>query len=435
MEILSPGKKIKLLRKKIGLRQDQLTDDKITRSLISMIENGKRRLNRKTATIIAFKLNQFYKNLGKEVTAEYLLESEEEQARKIINHYLEGLMPIIESKNESDYQHVHESFNKMLSLAKEWKLRDKEAEVLTARGTYYYDCNRLNAAMIDYANALEYYIEVREENPIADLYIKISNCHIKMGFIDQALFYCDKAYALSQDVKLANSSEIKGQALYNKIRCYIAEKRYDLALQEIDRYKDVKGISEKKLEEVLLIEANTYLSLRNYEKAKRIYDKLLNKAEDMPLDKLARIYCESANLYKLTGDHQEAREQIEKAASLKNRINIQDLPQYFLALAKGYQSINEIDKAIISLEEGIEASKLERDDATLVVSLIAIAEIYRMQNKLELAEIKLLQAESQLEIKNNKMKLREIYTLLGELYSEMGSFEKGKLYFRKIKNL
>ncbi len=435
MEILSPGKKIKLLRKKIGLRQDQLTDDKITRSLISMIENGKRRLNRKTATIIAYKLNQFYKNLGKEVTPEYLLESEEEQARKIINYYLEGLMPIIENKNESDYQHVHEIFNKMLALSKEWKLRDKESEVLLTRGTYYFDCNKYNLAMVDYFNALEYYLEVRESSPIALLYIKVADCYIKMSLLEQALFYSDKAFNLSDEVKLINGNDIKAQALYNKMRCYISEKRYDLALQEIDKYKDVKGVSDKKLDEILLMEANTYLALRNFEKAKKIYDKLINRESGLTVENLARMYCETAHLYNLLGSHDEALEQVKKAVALKNKISNSDLPQYFLDVSKGYQAINEIETAKYYLEEAIEAAKLEKDDTTLITALMTIAAIYKGQDKLELAEIKLLQAESQLEIKKSKLKLREIFTLLGELYCEMGSLEKSKLYFKKIRNI
>ena len=84
MKVLSIGEKIKQLRMDIGLNQDDLTNDEITRSLISMIENNRRSLTHNTAKIIATTLNQYYSNLGKHITAEYLLETKPQQAERLI---------------------------------------------------------------------------------------------------------------------------------------------------------------------------------------------------------------------------------------------------------------------------------------------------------------------------------------------------------------
>jgi len=52
MRVLSTGEKIKNLRKGIGLKQEDIVSDEITRSLISMVENNKRNLTYKTAKVL-----------------------------------------------------------------------------------------------------------------------------------------------------------------------------------------------------------------------------------------------------------------------------------------------------------------------------------------------------------------------------------------------
>jgi len=86
-EILSPGDKIKLHRTKLNLTQEHIIDDTISKSLISMIEQDKRNLTERTAKIIAGRLNKYYESMGQSgqtVTPENLMETEEEQMKRLI---------------------------------------------------------------------------------------------------------------------------------------------------------------------------------------------------------------------------------------------------------------------------------------------------------------------------------------------------------------
>ncbi|KXG74435.1 helix-turn-helix domain-containing protein [Thermotalea metallivorans] len=80
--ILPPGEKIRRIRTFLGAKQEDIAGDKITRNLISYIENGKTRLMRSTAEIIAenlIRLSEAQKN-PIHISVDYLMETEMEQA-------------------------------------------------------------------------------------------------------------------------------------------------------------------------------------------------------------------------------------------------------------------------------------------------------------------------------------------------------------------
>lgn len=92
-QILSSGDKIKLIRKKYGLRQDDIVGEEVTRNLISQIEHNKAKLTKSTAEIIIKNLKEIAKknNLEMDVTADYLLEDELAQANSILENYVDEL--------------------------------------------------------------------------------------------------------------------------------------------------------------------------------------------------------------------------------------------------------------------------------------------------------------------------------------------------------
>ena len=89
-EILSSGKKIKRIRKELGLKQHEITKGEVTRNLISIIENDKAALTEKVAKVIADNINMACseQNIDYHVSAKYLLESEEYQAERVVDKYL-----------------------------------------------------------------------------------------------------------------------------------------------------------------------------------------------------------------------------------------------------------------------------------------------------------------------------------------------------------
>jgi len=92
-EILTPGEKVKRLRKQLNIKQHEITGDKITRNLISAIENGKATLTSSVADIISNNINNISRERGLNISisSSYLLEDVHMQVNKIANGYIRFL--------------------------------------------------------------------------------------------------------------------------------------------------------------------------------------------------------------------------------------------------------------------------------------------------------------------------------------------------------
>lgn len=106
--ILPPGEKIRRIRAFLGAKQEDLVGNKITRNLISYIENGKIRLTRNTAEIIAeniIRLSEKQKN-PIHISVDYLMETEMEQANRILGKLRDEL----EKYSQSNENRFMEAF-------------------------------------------------------------------------------------------------------------------------------------------------------------------------------------------------------------------------------------------------------------------------------------------------------------------------------------
>lgn len=225
MKIISTGEKIKQLRIDIGLNQDDLTNDEITRSLISMIENNKRNLTYRAAKVIADSLNQYYINLGKRITPDYLLESEVEQAQRLIKERLDEMQQLIDHPMVGNENQVVENFKKLIKFARQWKLDSMVAQLYETRGKYYFNTYRYNAAISDSISALEYYLEKKNYDKAITLYFQIGNCYFQLMLYDQALLYYNRALALVHTNPSENTDRDQMLLMYNRILCYYRQKK------------------------------------------------------------------------------------------------------------------------------------------------------------------------------------------------------------------
>ena len=93
MEILSPGKKIKRIRKELKIRQQDITGGEITRELISIIENDKSKLTPNVAQIVTDNINRICleRNIDYKLDVSYLLEDIITQENKEADKYIEFL--------------------------------------------------------------------------------------------------------------------------------------------------------------------------------------------------------------------------------------------------------------------------------------------------------------------------------------------------------
>ena len=84
LTILEPGQRLKEARKKLGLKQDDLAGENMSKNYISMFENGKRRISIINAAYFADILNNKAEEKGIKlnVTASYFVKNEKDIARE-----------------------------------------------------------------------------------------------------------------------------------------------------------------------------------------------------------------------------------------------------------------------------------------------------------------------------------------------------------------
>ncbi len=436
MEILSAGEKIKKLRCDLGLKQDDITNEEVTKSLVSMIENNKRSLSWNTAKIVANCLNRYYANLGKEITPQYLMETEMDQARRIIGEEIEKLQPIIKA-NSVDEKLINRSIQKMVELANQWGLKKEVADLHVLRGEFYYYSFRYNSALKDYSHALEYYLEGKDYGEVARMYNFIGAAYHMMMLVDQAIIYYTKCYETAVEYETDNINRLKVESVYNLILCYRKINKYDMAIQQINIFKELKWddpLFHFYNDNVMLVEANTYRDLKNHERAEKLYQRLLNKKERLEPNTLFLVYDNLTVLYREIGEIGKALEYIDMAFELKNRVELVYIANLYLQQAKCYMAIGESEKVLKILSNGlIIAEKVAMKD--IVVELHFASVQMHLKLKDYYSALNHLQKVEKFILENNiKDKTSELNSFFIEVYFALEETNKCMEYVTRMRH-
>lgn len=424
IRVMSAGEKIKQLRKEIGLKQEDLANDLITRSLISMIENNKRSLTAKTASIIAASLNRYYSELGIKITPEYLLESEEKQAQRlIIERYHQLLMQM---SNPSMLMEVdfEESFRRLIIFAEQWHLFDVSIEIMETRGKYYYQIGRFNEALQDFFIAQEYYLRNHLPHQSASIYILIGSCHNHLKLYEQALLYLEQATHLVDRQATFEERCLKAQLSFERLLCFIGLQKYEMAIQEISYYKSLSYRDEGHYLQVLHLEANTYRDLKNYERAIQAYERLLKMELQISNNQLMMVYGHYALLCITMGDYQKGLQLIEKAYSYPEEKTADTFAHLSLYEAKCHLGLNHHQQAIEAIEKTLGLTPQISTQDLILELYTLLVELLIKKARYQRAEEVLQQLESFLLQREMKNQLSLVYSYLILLYCKINNPEK-----------
>lgn len=435
MKILSAGEKIKKLRMDIGLKQEHLTNNEITKSLISMIENNKRNLTYRAATVIAEALNKYYVNLGREITADYLLETEVEQAQRLIRERLEEMRPLIDQPNIAQERQTEESFEMLISFAQEWKLDLLVAELIERRCDFYFKSYRYNHAINDLLTILEYYLANKNHDKANRLYFGIAHNYYRLMLYDQALVYYNRALDTTDIYKIEDVDRARLLIYYNRLLCYYHQQKYDLALKEISLFKSHATEEDDYYHLILLMEANTYRELKNYEKSSKIYNKLVKHASKLTTDTKILVYENYADLYQAMGDYEKSLYYIKQTCRHNNEIKASYIPYLYLCEATSHWKLGNYQEAIELTQKGIELCKKALNVETLLKLHFLLIELFYEQEYYEKIEESLQQLEDYLKLYSINKGLIDLYTYQIEFYSRIGEIEKCKECTAKLRAL
>jgi len=441
MVILSTGQKIKKLRKEMGLTQDKLTNNELTRSLISMIENDRRNLSWSTAEIIAEALNKYYRVVGTEISPEYLLESEAQQVKRNMREEIDKLQIDIKIGTVEE-KTLEVSFCNLISIAKKWEVENELMELYLLRANFFVENHKYNKGLKDYFNVMEYYIGSKDYNKMAQVYNLIGKCYFNQGMMDHGLIYYQKAYETLEE-HVPNLNETKLETLFYMSSSYYECKNYEVAFDYIDQFKEllevhkINNIMEKELyPQVILMEANIYRDLKKFSKAETMYTDLV-EMEGISSSMLLKIYENCAALYREWGNLDKSFQYINIACQLiESHAGLQAshlLPNILLSQSKGLYKLRKNHEAIKYLKLGLALAKQVYKKETIVDIYFILVQIY-ISIKDHTNALEHLREVEELVLKENiHSKVNDLYSFYAEIYDGLNDRRKSIEYISRVR--
>lgn len=372
--ILLPGEKIRRIRGYLGLKQSQITGGRVTRNLISYIENGKVKLVRETAEIITENIlkHASEKNMPIEITAEYLMWDEKEQAKHLLERYLLDL---------KDNIHRDKRFNMGLERAKEilefWEIRNKKAELDEVLGDYLYEKKEFIKGNIYYIKAIENYIKEKNNFKVAEVYVKLGNNKILMEDYQEGIYYNDHAKLLLYENGIEDEA-LYSRILYSNALAYNHLGRYDKALENLKNLeKESRNLRQSKVLDILLLKASIYCSEEDYGAAKEVYEKIIEESHKDQLNIKALAYFKLGDLWlEKYGKITVAMEYLQEAVKIQLEIKDYDLANTYLVLGRCYGAVNDYENESIFLIKALAEANRWENHRSLIHIYKEILEFY-----------------------------------------------------------
>ncbi len=232
LTILEPGQRLREIRKKLGLKQEDLAGENMSKNYISMFENGKRRINIINASYFADIINNkaYEKGIALNVTASYFVKNEKDLAREKCIDWMDKIL----DKKENNKTEVYKDLYKIIYLSNKYKLEDILAKALELKGKQLYRNGLYSCAITHFSKSLSYYTKELDDVGIENSYLAIGKTHFMDGNYRMAIAYYN----------LASLIENEDFILYYKALSYYKLGEYEIAKGIIDKimFKDERVI-------------------------------------------------------------------------------------------------------------------------------------------------------------------------------------------------
>lgn len=359
--VLPPGEKIRRIRGYLGLKQYEITGGKVTRNLISYIENGKTKLVKDTAKIIVDSMNKCSeeKKIPLNIDVEYIMRDETSQARILLEKHIDNLKKYIDDKEEFENE-----LSEAKKILRDWDIIDKKAEIYEIAGNYYYKQERIDESYINYLKSLESYIRTSNNLKVVLIYLELGRCAIWLTNYQEAINLNNHARVILRQNDIDNQEIVK-RILYNNALAYRSLKKYDKSLAILDELERemVDDITQKQYLDVLLSKGNCYSGLEDYTVAERIYNEILDITNDKGVLVIEAIaYQNLSDVYIKYNEIERAIESLKK--SIEIRLKNNDFYNNSFYLARAYLSLGKLyndtskhgiaeENLLIALEEAV----------------------------------------------------------------------------------
>jgi tetratricopeptide (TPR) repeat protein len=401
--ILSPHRKLRAIRKYLKVNQEKLAGDKIDRSLISYIENGKTRLTRSTAEVLAGNFRKIIKENGLDlqIDAEYLLADEKGQ----VGYQLDTCIKNLSIYLESDYDKFEAELEKAQELLDKWDIPTKKAKVYELAGDYFYEKSSFEESKIYYMKSLENYVKTNNIISMASINSKLARCALRAERYEEGINFNNYALSLLEASNLSDA-EIEKRVLFNNAIAFYRIERYNKALESLSKLKrEFKDLDVDKQLDILLLEGNIYGEIGEYSKAINNFEGLLRISEEEGnYELLALIYKNIGEVYDRIGKKEEAIEYGKKSIEIREEIDTKysnNIVSTVKSIAKMYIEINKYGCAEDFIIQFLEKRKSDISPGSLIELYDILLDIY-LKTKQEDLKDTILDDIFEI-IKNNEM--------------------------------
>lgn len=376
IEVLSPGEKIKNIRKRFKIKQQDITGGEITRNLISIIENNKANLTENVAKILADNINIYCNrnSIDFYITADYLLENVTSQVNKICDNYIE----FIEKTDISKMDTIEYSFDEVEVFLKKYNCREKKIIIFSKIGDKFKIIEKYHKAYYFYNKAYENYILNDDKEEFFNLIYKLVSCCIITEKYDQALSLIN--FTLHEFKELKDSQ--KYNIIIKEIICYREIKKIDYSLECIKKLektfeKYLKNYPDEyinllKLKSSCLREKNSFLESLDIEK---------NILKIISINDLQRQFECNTNIleiYNSLKDRRNLQKYSNKLIKLDREFQIPEelKPKVYINIAIATKALNLKEESVVYLKKAKEIAIELNEKIILEKSILILLDMY-----------------------------------------------------------
>ena len=420
MKILSLGEKIKRKRKELNMTLKDLAKDRITPGQISLVESGRSNPSMDL-------LEYLVENL--DTTVEYLMESEESQAKKICTYYEQIAEAYILNK---EYSIAEKYIEEALTYSEKYKLENKKAKMLYLRGSINVREGNLILAEQCFLSANIIFIKNNNHKEIIKTFLNLAkitlelksyysaNSHLKQAekvFIDNDIcndyllgeiyFYLSKTYFemnnLSKSIEYASLANEQFERINNK-------EAYAKSLLLLSEEHNKKG----DLEKAIIYSKKSLKIYKEIEKSDHVY---------IIENELGRLFYNFENI-------DESFKHYEFAKDIKTSNDDKKLIKTLINICENYLKIKDLVKCQKVLDEIFEKFTDEDIEERVDCNLIKYR-MYIINEKNIEAENILLDSYRYSKENNMLKKAGEIAIMLGKFYIDNKNDEQANKYLNE----
>ena len=427
-ENITVGQNLKRIRKELELKQYSITGGKITRNLISLIENDKTPLYEDNAKIIAENMNSnaMEKNMNIYIEPEDILDPKRYDAKKDADVYIEGL------RKRLDDNHLEirpEELQKVELFLNNWNLSDKKIIIYELWADMYYKARDFENEHMYLTKAWEYsFMYPKRKGNYRIISNLISNC-INSGKYEEAIRLGNLGL-LSQKNLTDNDKKVFH---YNNALAYSYLNKFDDGLRELAIAKKYNLNANDKLERKILVsEGFCYVKKGEYGKALNAYNLALKMLNDKrSYDELCLLYVDFMEIFVIQKNEIKVTEYLNHILHLLSNLN--ESPFYmirlYLEIADAYFFLKEYDSSEEYLLKALKVTRINDEKDLHSKILLKLFNLYIEKN--EIKKIDDLMEELIQEVSNIQKDDRFVLLLNLILYNKE---EKNKDFVQKILN-